>query len=132
MPTNRIFKKDLLYPELSYRIAGFCFQTHNELGRFGREKQYADLLELKFKEAHLQYKRELIIGNTGNVADFLIEDNILVELKAKPFITKEDYFQVQRYLNMLKVRLGLIVNFRSRYLVPKRVILIETKRPANS
>ena len=39
-----------------------------------------------------------------------------------PFITKEDYFQMQRYLHSAKMKLGLIVNFHSYYLYPKRIL----------
>jgi len=38
------------------------------------------------------------------------------------FITKDDYYQVQRYLITLNFRLALIVNFRQRTLYPKRVL----------
>ena len=36
----------ILFPKLSYRITGLCFKVQNKLGRFCREKQYADFLEL--------------------------------------------------------------------------------------
>ncbi|MBU3942631.1 GxxExxY protein [Patescibacteria group bacterium] len=57
-----------------------------------------------------------------NIADFVIEDKIVVELKAKDIILKEDYFQVQRYLTSSNKKLGLIFNFRQRYLRPKRIL----------
>ena len=123
MSTNPALKVKLIYPELSYEITGICFQVHNELGRFCREKQYANLLEKKLKEKHLKYQRELTIGDSGNVVDFLIDDKILLELKTKPFIAKEDYYQVQRYLHELQLNLGIVVNFRNFRLAPKRVLL---------
>ena len=57
-----------------------------------------------------------------NIVDFLIEDKILLELKAKRIISKEDYYQVRRYLESLNLKLGLLVNFRDRYLKPKRIL----------
>lgn len=125
MSTNPALSGKLFYPELSYEITGYCYQAHNELGRFAREKQYADLLENKFKNNNIIYKRELIIGDTGNIVDFLVEERILLELKSKPFVTKEDYYQVQRYLHELQLKLGIIINFRSFYLKPKRVLLTD-------
>lgn len=122
--TNKTGK--LIYPELSYVITEICFAVHNQLGRYAREKQYGDLLEEKLKEIKIPYKREFRIGKTGNTVDFLIDNKIILELKVKPLILKEDYYQLQRYLQALGIRLGLLVNFRNRYLKPIRVIRIDT------
>ncbi len=60
MATNTNREK-VLYPDLSYKTVGLCFDVHNELGRYAREKQYADLLEDKFKGEGISYKREFKI-----------------------------------------------------------------------
>ena len=114
----------ILFPKLSYQITGLCFEVHNKLGRFCREKQYADILEDTLKQKQLPYKREVKLAGLvdGNRADFLIDNKIIVELKAKKFITKEDYNQIQRYLQVNNIELGLIVNFRNVYLKPKRIL----------
>ena len=117
----------LIEPELSYLITGHCFKIQKKIGRFAKEKQYCDDFELSIRENGLNYKREYEIKNlnpnspAGNKVDFWVE-GILVDFKAKPFITKEDYFQMQRYLEAADIKLGLIVNFRNFYLKPKRVI----------
>src|SRR3990167_9888961 len=126
MYTNPAPKDKLIYPELSYLITGICFQVHNDLGRYSREKQYSDYLEHKLKEARLPYQREQTIGDTGNRIDFIIEDKIILEIKAKPVLTREDFIQTQRYLQTLQIKLGLLINFRSLYLRPKRIVLIQT------
>lgn len=112
----------LVYPELSYAINGILFFVHNSLGRFAKEKQYCDLLELKFKEKNVDYKREFAVINTGNRVDFIVEDKIIIEVKAIPFVSHEDYYQIQRYLDILDLELGLLVNFRNRYLKSQRVL----------
>ncbi|MBI5530822.1 MAG: GxxExxY protein [Candidatus Doudnabacteria bacterium] len=119
-------KSKLLYGELSYQINGLLFAVHNEIGQFGKEKQYADLFEKKLKEKNIEYKRELIVGDSGNIFDFLISESVLVELKSKPFLLNTDYDQVKRYLQSCDLELGILVNFRSKYLIPKRII---RKRP---
>lgn len=60
-----------------------------------------------------------------DIVDFIINDKVLLELKAKRFVTREDYYQTQRYLQSTNLNLGLIVNFRSRYLKPMRVVRID-------
>lgn len=125
----RMHRKKLLHRALSYRITGLCFRAHNELGRFARERQYADKLEELLESEHIRYSREAEISRTinggspdGNRTDFIIDETIIIELKAKKYITKEDYYQTQRYLHAAGLELGLIVNFRDVYLKPKRVL----------
>ena len=119
----------LIYPGLSYSITGILFSTHNELGRYCNEKQYADKIELSLKELEIPYKREKILDQSfkgekpgRNKVDFIVGDKIILEIKAKVIITREDYYQVRRYLQALNKKLGLLVNFRDKYLRIKRVL----------
>ena len=98
------------------------FSTHNELGPYAREKQYGGCLERKLKERNIRFVRELRIGESGNIIDFLVEGKIAVELKAKRSLTSEDYRQIQNYLQASGVELGLLVNFRQTAVKPIRVL----------
>ena len=53
---------------------------------------------------------------------FVIDDCIVVEIKAKKFITKNDFYQTKRYLISTNKELGLIVNFRDDFIKTKRVL----------
>jgi GxxExxY protein len=119
-------KEKIIYPELSYTITGLLFSVHNELGQYCREKQYADEFEKRLKEIKIPYKREIPILGTGNILDFLIDDKIIIEMKATRIISKEAYRQIQNYLQQTKVRLGFIVNFRNKYIKPVRIVRIDT------
>ena len=118
--------KQIIEKKLSYIITGLCFKVHNELGRFCKERQYADRLEQLLREQKISYKREFAIAKKdvpkGNCVDFFIEEKIIVELKAKQLHLKEDYYQLQRYLHCADIELGLLINFRDKYLKPKRVL----------
>ena len=121
MATNSSSAK-VLYADLSYKIVGLCFDVHNELGQFAREKQYADLLEKRFKAADVKFLRELRLGETGNIVDFLVEDKIVLELKTARAVGRIHFRQLQNYLMQSHVKLGLLVNFSDKYLRPKRVL----------
>ena len=117
----------VIYPELSYKINGILFEVKKELGEYAREKQYGDLLEKKLKEGGIAFERETAIGSSGNIIDFLIDNKIILELKAVRFITSDNYRQIQNYLQHAKIKLGLLVNFREKFLKPKRIIRIDEK-----
>jgi len=130
MPMMRIEKNSqLILPELSYQLNGIFFEVQNRLGRYSTEKQYAQATEELLKEKKIPYEREKEINIPfgskeigGNKVDFVIENKILVDIKAKRYITKEDYLQMQRYLKSANLKLGLIINFRGRSVFIRRVI----------
>lgn len=119
----------LIYADLTYEINGILFSVHNELGRFCNEMQYSDAIENRLKGLNIIYKREEIIppsfeGETKgrNKVDFIIEDKIILEIKVKRILDKNDYYQVRRYLDAFNKKLGILVNFRQKLLQPKRIL----------
>lgn len=122
-------KSNIIYSDLSYKINGILFKIHNELGKYCNEKQYCDLIEEYLKESKLNYEREKILpisfkgeSKGRNKVDFLIEDKIILEIKAKRVTSKEDYYQARRYLSALNKKICFIVNFHSEYIKPKRIL----------
>lgn len=121
--------REIIYPELSYKICGFLFYIHNKLGRFRKEKEYGDAVEIVFKENQIPHTREERSDNdildkkfSLYKTDFLIDNKIIIETKSKPITNKDDYYQLKRYLEAKELRLGLLVNFRDKYLKPKRIL----------
>lgn len=119
----------IVYPELSYKINGILFQTHNQLGRYCNEKQYADLIESFLVSSKISFGREKYLPPSfpgekpmRNKVDFIIDQKVILEVKARRFITRDDYYQVKRYLEALNKKLGIIVNFREKFIRPKRIL----------
>jgi GxxExxY protein len=91
---------EIIYKELCYQLNGMFYSIYNVMGNVYSEKQYKDALEAILKKEKLKYEREkdLLFSLKdckikGNKADFVIENKIVVDLKAKKYITRKDYKQ---------------------------------------
>src|SRR3989344_4180290 len=111
---------DIIYPALSYKIMGILFKVHRTLGGNYQEKYYQRAIENDFKKEKISYKRELMVNlNYGEFKigkyylDFFVEDKIALEIKAVPVFKKDYYSQVLAYLDAVRVKLGIIANFRA-------------------
>src|SRR3989338_8077311 len=120
---------DLVYEELSFKIRGIIYQVHNELGQHRNEKQYCDNIEFKLNEHKLNFEREKQLPESfegekkgRNRLDFVIEDKIILEVKAVPSFSREDYSQCLRYLVSSDKELALLVNFSLPSCVIKRIL----------
>src|SRR3989338_4237201 len=84
--------------------------------------------ETRIVEKELSYLREKDITKmnsqslSGNRFDFIVANKIIVDFKAKAYITKDYYNQMQRYLKSANLELGIIVNMRNYNLRPKRIL----------
>jgi GxxExxY protein len=115
----------------SYEIIGICMEVHRILGKGFLEVVYKDALEYEFQERGIPYKREKlykvpykeIVLRHEFFADFVVYDDIILEVKAQKGIIEEHYKWVINYLACSKCELGLIVNFGEDSLKTKRVIL---------
>ena len=123
----KVDKQKVLYPDECFQINGVCFYAQKKLGRFAKEKQYEDVAVARFTELDAPCIRQLVVGRTGNRTDLILFNKILFEIKAVPYLTDDDYAQAQRYLQILDLDLGLLVNFWARSALPHRIL-----RPKNS
>lgn len=124
-----LYSPKVVYPKLSYTVTGILYKTHNDLGRYCNEKQYADKVEEYLREYKIPYEREKILAisfngerSGRNKIDFEIGGKIILEIKTKRTVFKEDYFQVKRYLQAADKKLGILVNFRERFIHPHRIL----------
>jgi GxxExxY protein len=133
MDSNRAFlsekTKTLVLPNLSYQIYGVLFSVHNELGPFLLEKYYQRAIEKELEDVRLSFKKEYpvnieyrqkVIGRY--FLDFVIENLIVVEVKAQKNIPPKFNNQVLAYLRQTELPLAIIANFRSDRLLTKRIV----------
>jgi GxxExxY protein len=117
--------------EESYKIIGLCMEVHKILGKGHSEVVYKDALEYEFKINSIPFEREKIyeigykdiILQRKYVADFVIYDEIIFEVKAISQLTNSDIKQTLNYLASSKNKLGLLANFGEDSLKYKRIIL---------
>ena len=108
----------LLYPQQSYLIQGACFDLYKELGCGHKEVVYQRGLVEKLKIRNLKVEREVQIPvKVENkkvgiyIPDLIINNIIMIEIKAKEFITKQDIRQFWQYLQITDYKLGYLINF---------------------
>jgi len=115
----------------TYEIIGSCMEVHRNLGHGFLEIVYKDALEYEFKQNGIPYEREkeydISYKNTvlkhKYFADFLVNDTIILEVKATNGIATDHFARVINYLAASKCKIGLLVNFGESSLYHKRFIL---------
>lgn len=122
---------DIYLKEESYKIIGLCMEVHKILGKGHSEVVYKDALEYEFKINSIPFEREKIyeIGYKDiilprkYIADFVVYDEIIFEVKAISQLTNSDIKQTLNYLASSRNKLGLLANFGEDSLKYKRIIL---------
>ncbi|TKJ42421.1 GxxExxY protein [candidate division LCP-89 bacterium B3_LCP] len=117
------------YSDITEKIIGCALKVHNALGNGFQEVIYQRSLAIALNKAGLKYHRELEIPvffedcNVGvRRADFLVEDKVLVELKAISELGKIHESQIINYLKAYKIEVGLLINFGEKSLKFRRFI----------
>lgn len=124
--------QELKYKDITEKIIGASFEVHKFLGNGFQEVIYQRALACEMKKAGLAFAREIEqdifykklkepIGTRR--ADFIVEGKVLVELKA--LIQLEDVHMAQalNYLKAYKLEVGLLINFGSKSMEFKRLVL---------
>ncbi|MFA6551824.1 MAG: GxxExxY protein [Patescibacteria group bacterium] len=111
-------RKDLIYPELSYRINGILFEVFRQLGGGHREKYYQQATKLALENVGLEFKEQVYVPLKFNdkivgkyYLDFLIDGKIVLELKRGKIIAVNNIDQVKQYLSALNLKLAIIASF---------------------
>jgi GxxExxY protein len=119
----------VLYKDLTYKIIGALYVVHNELGPVHKENIYhkALVIELKDRKINFTEERSLPVKYKNKIIgsykpDFIIEDKVILEIKAVPVVTKTMMDQIYYYVRGTKYKLVLLANFGTKRLTIKRRI----------
>ena len=123
---------ELKYKDITEKIIGASFEVHKFLGNGFQEVKYQRALAWELSQAGLSFAREIEqdifykkltepIGTRR--ADFVVEGKVLVELKALVELEDVHLAQVLNYLKAYKLEVGLLINFGSKSLAFKRLVL---------
>ncbi|MET3536057.1 GxxExxY protein [Chryseobacterium limigenitum] len=110
--------------DLTYKINGACIEVHKILGAGLLESVYHKCLEEEFRLRNINFKSEFKIPivykgkeiNCDFFCDILVEDLIVVELKAVSELNEIHRAQLLNYINLMKKPKGILVNFNVKNL----------------
>ena len=123
---------ELKYKDITEKIIGASFEVHKFLGNGFQEVICQRALAWEFSKAGLNYAREIEqeifykepSEPTGTRrADFVVEGKVLVELKTVIMLEDVHLAQILNYLKAYKLEVGLLINFGSKSLIFKRLVL---------
>lgn len=131
---KELYKDDLIYPELSYKIIGCAFEAYNQVGGEHKESVYQKGMNLLMSKSLLPFKEQVyypvkLDGVTigKNYFDFLVDDKVIVEIKSLGRFSKSHYDQVLNYLQISRLKLALLITFGKDEVRYRRVINFREK-----
>ena len=119
---------DYKHSEISEKIIGAAYDVHNTLGSGFLEKVYQNALMIELKLQGLSaeaekpitvYYRGEVVGNY--IADIVVEDKIIVEVKAINSLSEIHEVQLVNYLTATGIEIGLLLNFGKSVEVKRRI-----------
>jgi len=119
----------LIYSEITGPVIGAAMEVHKILGHGFLESVYEEAFAIELDLRNISYKRQHSIDIFYKeklakhfVCDFIIEDVVVVELKALSQLGDIEKAQVLNYLRATKLPVGLLLNFGARSLEYKRFV----------
>lgn len=138
--TNGLYTENtdrFLHKELSYKIIGCCMEIHSEYGNHHNERIYHKLLEENFSRKNIEFvskpKITVYSRKSGKeigcyYPDFLVNNLIILELKATPLLLKKDEIQLSEYLKIGPYEVAYLINFGISKLYFKRIIYTNDRK----
>ncbi len=110
--------------ELSEKIIGAAIEVHKELGPGLLESIYEAALFQELSSLGLHVQRQVPVETSykgqklgvGYRFDLLVEEKVIIELKAVEAISNIHVAQLLKYLKLSNLKLGLLLNFNVKYM----------------
>lgn len=120
---------EFIYQDLTYAIRGAAFAVRKALGFGHKESVYQKALAVELMKRRIAFVRETQIPVTYDgqrvgvyQPDFLVDEKVIIELKALPRISQQEQRQAWDYLRDTPYKLALLINFGSKNLEIKRIV----------
>ena len=114
---------------LTEKVIGACIAVHKAKGPGFLESIYENCLKIEFRKRGIraEFQKEICVYYDGEEVgthklDILVNDELVVELKAAKALDDIHFAQVRSYLRATNLKHGLLINFATLTLTPKRVI----------
>ena len=119
---------DYKHSDITKEIIGAAYEVHNTLGSGFLEKVYQNALmvELKLRKIGAEAEKPITVHYRGEmvgnyIADIVVEDNIIVEIKAIKALSEIHEVQLVNYLTATGIEVGLLLNFGKSVEVKRRI-----------
>ena len=119
---------DYKHSDITKEIIGAAYEVHNTLGSGFLEKVYQNALmvELKLRKIGAEAEKPITIHYRGEmvgnyIADIVVEDRIIVEVKAIKALSEIHEVQLVNYLTATGIEVGLLLNFGKSVEVKRRI-----------
>ena len=118
-----------VHSELTDKIIKCAYKVYNELGSGFLEKIYENALMIELRDAGLSaqaqypvkvYYNGLVIGDY--IADIVVENKVIIELKAVNNVVKAHEVQLVNYLKATNIEVGLLINFGDQMTIKRKVL----------
>jgi GxxExxY protein len=126
-------RQDLKYEELTRKVRDCAYRVFHELGSGFLERVYKNALAVEFQEQSILYEQQksVTVSYRGRivgeyVADMVLDNKIIVELKAVKGIEDIHFAQLFNYLKATGFEVGLLINFGPRFTFKRRIYNQET------
>ena len=127
-------EKEYKYSDITRKIIGAAMKVHSTLGNGFQEVIYQRALAIEMSKHRLSFQRELempIFYDEQQIGtrrvDFLVEDKVMVELKAVTELEDVHLAQAINYLEAYKLEVGLLLNFGAKSLEYRRLIKSQSR-----